>query len=144
MNYQVGNTGRVIVIKFDDGENPLKGIAEIAKKENIRSAVFWLVGGLKEGRFVVGPKTEQLPPEPMWRQLKESHEIIGIGTIFWHKDEPKIHLHGAYGKGDHLKMGCLREDPKVFLVLEAIVMEITNVNITREFDAVSKMVLLKI
>ena len=41
-------------------------------------------------------------------------------------------------------MGCMRDAPEVFLVLEAVVMEIINVKIIRDFDEKSEMILLKI
>ncbi len=144
MRYQVGETGRIVVARFEDGDNVLQGIAEIAKKEEIRAAALYLVGGMKAGRFVVGPETEEMPPVPVWRDLKESHEILGVGTIFWQGDEPKIHLHGSYGKKDSVKMGCMRADSEAFLILEAIIMEIRGVTAERELDPVSNMVLLKL
>ena len=144
MKYQIGNTGRIVVAKFDDHDDVLKNLNEIAKKENIRNAVFWLVGGMREGKIVVGPETEELPPKPVWKELGESHELLGIGTIFWFEDEPKIHLHGAFGKKDMLKIGCLRENAETFLVLEAIIMEIEGVDAIREIDPEIGMPLLKL
>ena len=144
MKYQIGNAGRVVVAKFDDHDDVLKNLNEIAKKENIRSAVFWLVGGMREGRIVVGPETDELPPKPVWKELGESHELLGTGTIFWFEDEPKIHLHGAFGKKDMLKVGCLRENAETFLVLEAVIMEIDGVNAIREIDPEIGMPLLKL
>ncbi|HCZ12022.1 MAG TPA: DUF296 domain-containing protein [Nitrospiraceae bacterium] len=144
MKYQVGETGRIVVARFEHKDNILQGLGEIAKKENIRAGVFYLVGGMQAGRFVVGPEKEEIPPVPIWRELKESHEIVGLGTIFWQGDEPKIHFHGAYGKRDDVKVGCMRENAEAFLVLEAILMEIKGVNAVRELDPVSNMVLLKV
>ena len=134
MKYQIGSAGRIVVAKFDDHDDVLNNLNEMAKKENIRNAVFWLVGGMREGKIVVGPETDELPPKPVWKELGESHELLGVGTIFWFEDEPKIHLHGAFGKKDMLKVGCLRENAKTFLVLEAIIMEIDGVNAIREID----------
>jgi len=144
MKYQSGNAGRIFITRFEDGEDPLKELREFARKEDIKSAIFWLIGGLKEGRFVSGPESDELPPVPIWRELHGNHEIIAIGTIFWYKDDPKIHLHGVYGREDSVKMGCMRDAPEVFLVLEAVVMEIINVKIIRDFDEKSEMILLKI
>jgi len=144
MKYQVGNPGRVVLAKFDDHDDVLNNLNEIAKKENIRNAVFWLVGGMREGRIVVGPETDELPPRPVWKELGESHELLGVGTIFWFRDEPKIHLHGAFGKKDMLKVGCLRENAETFLVLEAVIMEIDGVNAIREIDPEIGMPLLKL
>lgn len=144
MRYRVGNIGRVIVARFEDGEDALENITVIAKKENIKSAVFYLIGGIKQGRVVVGPEKEELPPIPVWREIKESHEVLGIGTIFWQGEIPKIHFHGAFGKKDMVKVGCLREMSKTFLVLEAVVLEVTGIDAKRELDPASGLALLKL
>ncbi len=134
MEYRQGKPGRVFVARFSDGDDLLEGIKEIARNENIRAGVFQIVGGMKGGEFVVGPKSEKMPPEPNWRSLTESHEVFGSGTIFWKGDEPLIHFHGAYGKGDSVKVGCLRKDSKVFLILEVVIMEIEGITAERIFD----------
>ena len=144
MEYQVGQTGRVVVVRFADGDDVLGGLAEIVRRENIQAASFNLVGGIKKGRFVVGPETEEMPPKPVWRELDESHEAVGFGTIFWQADQPKVHFHGAYGKKDTVKAGCLREESEAFLVLEAVITEILHVDAAREMDPASGMVLLKL
>jgi uncharacterized protein len=142
MQYQVGKPGRIIVVRFGDGDDVTGGLAEICRKETLRAACFSLVGGLKRGRYVVGPETEEMPPVPVWRELNESHEAVGFGTIFWQGDQPKVHFHGAYGKRDSVKAGCLREESMAFLVLEAVITEILEVNAVRELDPESGMVLL--
>ncbi len=144
MKYQVGRAGKIIVGRFEDREDVLENLISIAKKEDIRAGVFYLVGGMREGRIVVGPEKDEMPPKPVWRQLGESHEVVGLGTIFWHKDEPRIHFHGAFGKKDNVSVGCLREQSETFLVLEAIIIEIQGVKAERELDPVSGMTLLKI
>jgi predicted DNA-binding protein with PD1-like motif len=144
MKYQVGRSGRVILSKFEDGEDALKNIIDIVKKENIRSAVFYLIGGIRQGRVVVGPEKEELPPKPVWREIKESHEVLGIGTIFWQEHEPKIHFHGAFGKKDMVKVGCLRETSETFLIIEAVIIEIDGIDVRREFDQASGLTLLEL
>lgn len=144
MKYQIGKTGRIAVARFEDGENILENIADIAKKENIRRGVFHLIGGIKQGRVVVGPEEEKLPPKPVWKNIAESHEILGIGTIFPEGDEPKIHFHGAFGKKEMVKVGCLRGASETFLVIEAIITEIVGIDAKRELDQVSGLSLLKL
>jgi len=144
MKYQVGKTGRVIIARFEDREDALESILDIVKKENIRSAVFNLIGGIRKGRVVVGPEKEELPPKPIWRNLNETHEVLGIGTVFWQENEPKIHFHGAFGKKDMVKVGCLRETSETFLVLEAVIVEIDGIDARREFDKTSGLTLLKL
>jgi uncharacterized protein len=144
MKYQTGELGRVVVARFVDGDNILDGLNDVVKKENIRAGVLYLIGGMKKGRFVVGPETETMPPVPVWRELNESHEIVGIGTIFWLGEEPKIHFHGTYAKRDKVLAGCMRQNAETFLVLEAIIMEIKGVNAVRELDPLSGLALLKV
>lgn len=143
MRYQVGEPGRVIVARFEDGDDIFDGLKSIARKENVRAAVFYLVGGIREGKIVVGPETDTLPPTPVWKTIDESHESAGVGTIFWYRDEPRIHFHGVYGKHDTVKTGCLRELAKTFIVMEAIILEVKGVNAVRDLDPSSQMVLLK-
>ena len=145
MKYQIGSMGRVAVARFDDGEDVLGGISELAKKENIRAGVVYLVGGMKGGSFVVGPETDgEMPPKPSWRKLTESHEVLAFGTIFWEGDEPRIHLHGAYGKKDDVRVGCMRKDSETFLILEAVIMELDGIDATRELDPSVGLPLLKL
>jgi uncharacterized protein len=144
MNYQVGGVGRCVVARLEDGEPILESLVGIAKKEDIRAAIVYLVGGVTEATIVVGPDKEEIPPNPVWRTLTESHETLATGTIFWEGNEPKIHMHGSYGKRDDVKVGCLREKGNAFLVLEAIILEITGVKAVRELDPKSNMVLLKL
>ena len=144
MKYQIGKPGRMIVVKFNDNDDVLENLVSIAKKENIRAGVFYLVGGMREGKIVVGPETEELPPKPVWKELGESHEVLGVGTIFWHQDEPKLHFHGAFGKKDIVKVGCLREKSETFLILECIIIEMEGINATREIDPEVGIALLKL
>ncbi len=73
MKYQVGEMGRIVIVRFSDGDDVLGGLAEIAQRENMEAAAFHLVGGMKGGRFVVGPEREEMPPVPVWREMEESH-----------------------------------------------------------------------
>ncbi|MBE7446493.1 MAG: DUF296 domain-containing protein [Planctomycetia bacterium] len=144
MKYQVGKVGRVVVARFEDKEDVLGNLGSIIKKEGIRAAAFYLLGGMREGRIVVGPEKDELPPTPVWRELGESHEVVGFGTIFYQNNEPKVHLHAAFGKKDAVKVGCLRENSQTFLVLEAVIIELNGINAVREFDPVSGLNILKL
>ncbi len=84
-----------------------------------------------------------MPPQPVWRELTESHEAVGFGTIFWQGEQPKVHFHGVYGKRDSVRAGCLREGSEAFLVLEAVITEILGVDVGRELDPLSEMVLMR-
>ena len=142
MKYRSGGIGRVFVSRFDDGEDFIAQLSELARKENVRAAVFFLVGGVKGGRVVVGPKGDEMPPDPVWDNISGNSEMLGTGTIFWDSNGPKAHLHVSVGRGGTVKTGCLRRDSSAFLVLEAVVMEITGIEAGRLPDPESGMQLL--
>lgn len=145
MQYAVGTVGRVLVARFEDTDDVLAGLAAMARQENVRAAVVQLLGGLRQGRYVVGPQDDAvMPPAPQWRALTESHECVAVGTIFWLDGEPKVHLHAALGKGDGVSVGCLRQDTSTYLVLEAIVTEIVGTPARRELDPASGLALLRV
>lgn len=144
MKYRVGRPGRIVVMRLEDHEDVIGNLVTVAKEENIRAAMVYLVGGMREGGIVVGPEKDEFPPAPVWKKLGESHEVVGFGTIFWQDETPKVHFHGAFGKKDMVKVGCLRENSETFLVLEAVIVEIEGITAKREPDPVSGMVLLKL
>ncbi|MFA4830303.1 MAG: DUF296 domain-containing protein, partial [Thermodesulfovibrionales bacterium] len=69
MKYQTGKTGRVVVARFEDHEDVLANLVNIAKKENIRAGIFYIIGGMREGSIVVGPEKDVMPPVPVWKEL---------------------------------------------------------------------------
>ncbi len=125
MDYRIGRTGRVIVARFDHGEDFLAGLNDLVKKEEIRQAWFNVIGGIAAARVVTGPKEPTMPPEPVWRET-ETREVLGGGTIYWDDDGPAIHLHAALGHHGDTVTGCVREWARTYLVLEVTIFEITG------------------
>ncbi|MBF0488035.1 MAG: DNA-binding protein [Nitrospirae bacterium] len=144
MKYQTASVGRVFVCRLNDGDDLLKCLVELVKHEGVRAAVFHVVGGIKGGKIVVGPETESMPPNPVYREISESHEVTGMGTIFYKEGQPSVHFHGAFGKRDTVRVGCLREFSETFIVLEAIVTELNGIEAERRLDPVTGMYLLSI
>lgn len=144
MKYQTASVGRVFVCRLNDGDDLLKCLVELVRQEGVKAAVFHVVGGIKGGKIVVGPETESMPPIPVYREINESHEVTGMGTIFYKEGQPSVHFHGAFGKRDTVRVGCLREFSETFIVLEAIVTELNGIEAERRLDPVTGMYLLSI
>ena len=134
MEYAIGRTGRVLVVRLFEGEDVYAQIESIAAKESIACASVLVVGGLRKAKVVVGPKNPTGPIEPNYREFNDAREIAGVGTIFRDDTGPKLHLHGAIGRGDTAINGCPRGGATVFCVLEVIIQEITGVNASRKPD----------
>jgi predicted DNA-binding protein with PD1-like motif len=134
MEYVKGRIGRVFTVRIDHGEDLILELIKLAELEQIESAVFMLLGALKEAKLVTGPKESITPPEPIWYDFDDAHEILGIGNIFLKDGKPKIHLHAGAGRGDNLKLGCLRGESEVFMVVEAFVFELEGISARRITD----------
>jgi uncharacterized protein len=144
MQYTKGKLGRIFLLKLSDGDILLKELDKFSRKERVKSAVMVFLGALKSGKLVTGPKNPVIPPEPNWKNFKDGWEAMGIGTIFTNKSGPQIHIHTSMGKKDKTMTGCVRLDSRVFLVIEAIVFELTGVNASKEIDPRTGLNLLKI
>ncbi len=136
MDYRTGTIGRVLTIRFDDGDDFLTELVNLVKKENIRNGWFQVIGGIREIDLVIGPKEPVMPPDPVWHDVRNARETLGSGSIFWDEnDEPKIHLHAALGHHGETITGCLRKGSKTYLILEVILFEITGFEADRPWDA---------
>nr|WP_321497384.1 PPC domain-containing DNA-binding protein [uncultured Methanolobus sp.] len=136
MQYTQGSIGRVFTVRLDHGDDILQELEGLAVSENIRSAMFMMLGAVKEANLVVGPKENIVPPDPTWARIYDAHELIGVGNIFLGSEtgRPKVHLHSAAGRGESTRTGCLRESSEVFMVVEIFIMEITGISASRIFD----------
>ncbi len=144
MEYTKGNIGRLFLLKFEDEDVLLEELSKIAKKENIKSAVFIFLGALKKGHLVTGPKKPVIPPDPNWVKFKDGWEVMGMGTIFTNKKGPQIHIHATMGKKQKMLTGCVRKDSKVFLVIEAVIFELVGVKASKDIDPETGLNLLRI
>jgi predicted DNA-binding protein with PD1-like motif len=126
--------GRLFLLKFAHGDDLLQEICQFAVNNNIKAAWLQFLGALKQGKLVTGPEKPQLPPVPVWQEFSQAWEIIGLGNLFWEGDSPKLHIHGTLGKGEATLMGCLRQETEVYLVAEALLLEIQGLNVGRRLD----------
>lgn len=90
-----------------------------------------VLGGMQEADVVIGPKEPVMPPEPVWNEIRDTMEVLGIGSIFWENEEPKIHLHSALGHHGETITACVRKNTKTYLILEVFIIEISGINAAR-------------
>jgi predicted DNA-binding protein with PD1-like motif len=134
MEYAKGKIGRVFIVRIDQGDDLILELIKLAELEHIESAVFTLLGALKEGKLVTGPRKDITPPELLWTKFDNVHEILGIGSIFPQDGKPVIHLHAGTGRGEDVKIGCLRRESEVFMTVEAYVFELDGISARRIKD----------
>ena len=138
MKSSEASLGRVFVIRLEDGDIVHECIEQFAAENNINAAALIILGGAdKASRLVVGPEQGRAAKiKPMIHMLDEVHESAGTGTVFPDKDgRPVLHLHMACGRKDKAVTGCARAGVKVWQVMEAVLIEITDSSGRRLPDA---------
>lgn len=144
MEYTKGVIGRVFLVKFQDDDVLIDNLILLAKKEKIKSATMVFIGALKKGDLVTGPKKPVIPPEPNKVVFKDGWEVMGIGTIFTNSKGPQLHVHASMGKKNKVLTGCVRGKSKVFLVVEAVIIELKGVKASKDIDLKTGLNLLRI
>lgn len=133
MKVQEGKIGRVFVLAFDHNEELLTPLKNFIIDKNIRAGFIQLLGAIQKGDIVCGPQETVVPPTPIKKEIQTANELIGIGSICWENDQPKIHLHAALGRAENALLGCIRGAAKVYITIEAMITEITGVTLTKNF-----------
>ncbi|MDD4137460.1 MAG: DNA-binding protein [Methanoregula sp.] len=134
MQYTEGQLGRVFVVRIDDGEDMLVTLRQFIQDKGVQAGSIVFIGALKEGRMVTGPEEPVYPPVPHFVMFEGGWEVFGVGTIVPDKDGPHIHYHASVGRAGTALTGCLRETAVTYLVIEAVIYEITGLSARREFD----------
>jgi len=111
-------------VRIDHGEDVIAELSELARKENIRSAYFIMLGAMGDAELVTGPKEKVVPPTVVWSAFEDAREILGAGSIFWENGAPKLHIHAAAANKKDIIMGCIRKKASAFMVVEVFIMEI--------------------
>jgi predicted DNA-binding protein with PD1-like motif len=103
-------------------------LESFARDRGMASGLCFFLGGVKSGsQLVQGPRTDDLPPDPMVRALSGVHEIVGLGTIFPDaQGQPSLHAHASVGRDGHAQTGCIRPGIETWHVLEVIVLELAD------------------
>jgi len=134
-----GKTGRVFVVRLEDGDIVPECLEKFAAEKGITCGHVILVGGIGGGEVVAGPrKSDEMPPDPLFLPVDGAHEVAGVGIIAPDKDgRPVLHIHASLGRAGRTLTGCLRPGVSTWLVGEAIIYEITGVNARRLPDPTS-------
>ena len=146
MRYSTAKTGRVFIVRLEDGDILHEEIEQLAIKENIKAAAITIVGGIDQGsKLVVGPHDGRAETiEPMEAIVDNVYEATGTGTLFTDETgNPILHLHLAAARGDKVIGGCVRRGVKTWQILEVIVLELTASTAIRKFDPITGFKLLQ-
>jgi predicted DNA-binding protein with PD1-like motif len=140
-----GRLGRVFVIRLDDGDVVPDSIELFAEENGVSIAHVILVGGIRDGEVVVGPRrSDERPPQPMLLPIDGAHEVVGVGVLApGEGGRPVLHIHAALGRSGKTTSGCLRPGVTIWIVGEVILYEILDAKVARVRDEESGFALLE-
>jgi predicted DNA-binding protein with PD1-like motif len=140
-----GQVGRVFVMRLEDGDVIPECIERFAKDNGVSVGQVILVGGIGDGKVVVGPQSsDEMPPQPMLLPIDGAHEVLAAGVLAPDENgKPILHIHGALGRSGQTMTGCLRPGVTTWLIVEVILYEILGVKATRVRDKESNFTLLE-
>lgn len=140
-----GHMGRVFVIRLEDGDVIPGCIERFAEENGVSVGHVILVGGIRDGEVVVGPRrSEERPVQPILLPIKGVHEVVGAGVLAPDEDgKPILHIHAALGRLDKTLTGCLRFGVTTWLLGEIILYEILGTKAARVRDKESGLALLE-
>ena len=137
MKYSEATSGRVFILRLEDGDIVHETLEAFARKHEIRAASMIILGGADaNSKLVVGPENGRARQiRPMEHALHGVSEIAGVGTLFPNEaGEPVLHMHIACGREDSTVTGCVRRGVGVWHVMEVIVHELVNAKAVRQWD----------
>jgi len=138
LKYAEARSGRIFVLRVEDGEVLHETIERFAKEKGIVAAAVLVIGGVGKGsRLVVGPENaDSRPVIPMEHVLSDVHEISGVGTVFSDEEgNPISHIHISGGRGTSTRTGCIRRGVRVWQVAEVVIFELLGTISVRKFDS---------
>ncbi len=140
-----GQVGRVFVMRLEDGDVIPECIERFAKDNGVSVGQVILIGGIGDGKVVVGPQSsDEMPPQPMLLPVDGAHEVLAAGVLAPDENgKPILHIHGALGRSGQTMTGCLRPGVTTWLVVEVILYEILGTKTTRIWDEESNFTLLE-
>jgi len=122
MIYEVFKVGRIFFAKLSTGEDLIKSIEELAKKEGVKNGVFFVIGTLKKATFgFYSPKMRPIT-------IEEPLEMIScVGNISEKNGEIKVHAHISISDSKyHCYAGHLLPGSEIDVVGEAVIFELAK------------------
>jgi predicted DNA-binding protein with PD1-like motif len=137
MQYSQASPGRIFILRLEDGEILHEELERFAREHEISAAAVVAVGGVDQGSIlVVGPRESRAAKiEPMLRQLADTREVTGTGTLFPDDEgNPVLHMHIACGREGDTVTGCVRKGVKIWHVLEVVIFELVGAQAARRVE----------
>lgn len=137
MQYTEAQQGRLFILRLEHGDIVTQSIEAFAKEKHIRAAYVQVLGGAnKDSKIVVGPEDgEAAQPVKVYHNTKGVSEMFGVGTLFTNEQgDPKLHLHGSFGRGGEASTGCCWPGVVTWHIGEVIVQEIITEHASRKLN----------
>ncbi len=110
MEYQEKTVQRIFSIRFSGGERIIESLENLIQEKNIRAGAIFFTGAFSGANLVSGfRKHSKMPMDFNPMSFSQSQEVLGIGSISWVNDRPKVHLQAGIGKEREVFVGRIEE-----------------------------------
>lgn len=136
------NIKRVLVGRLREGDDLLRSLIDIVKKEDVGSGAIQLIGSLKRVNLGYYSRDQR---KYFNKMLKGVFELVScMGNVSWKDDEPVIHIHMAVSSynGETL-LGHVLEGNIVDATVEYIIIEFDK-RVERAYDEYTGLNLLEV
>ncbi len=122
---------KTYAVIFDQGDEPMKGLLDVARQEGLTASQLTAVGGFRRATLgYFDPQRKQYQPISVDEQV----EVLSlIGDISETEQGPQVHAHVVVGLSDGTTRGGHLLDAEVWPTLEVIVTE-SPTHLRRRFD----------
>lgn len=125
--------GRIVVARFDEGEDLLTSLTKCADEHKIKSGWFNLLGGLKELSYGIY-ETQKGTHRNIRKKARDCFELLPtFGNITLKEGKTLIHAHIVVAEEEEMYGGHLMEGSKIYPFAEVFIQEIENV-INRQYN----------
>ena len=139
MKYASGTCGRIFYLHIEHGEDPIATVTGFVQEHHVHAGIIQFIGAVRQARLVTGPEKDILPPDPHWEEVSAAHELVGIGMIRTGAERPAVHIHISAGRGGTVLTGCLRGEAEAYIIVEAVIIEFSGMEIPLVPDALTGM-----
>jgi len=132
MKVAQGMIGRVLVARFDKGEELLESIKKVCKEVGIKHGIVYGVGGLSKVRLSVGSVDGESKVIEIDTKEKITNVSTLIGIISTLGDEVHLHVHLTLSQPNGtIISGCVLPGNLVNPSLEVVILEIQKAKLKR-------------
>jgi predicted DNA-binding protein with PD1-like motif len=131
-----GKQGKTVIARLKPGYDLLQSLSELLIEHHIQAGYIpMLLGGLKNLKLIsmtFGENEDH--PRDIELEYRQPLEYFGCGTLAQVQGKPSLHIHLSAAQAGNKTISGHFVSGEIALLTEVVIVELTNVLMTRESD----------